>query len=222
MARHGITLMVAGMAVSLFLGASPVHAADDVKVYRDVPTPDEVTTILGRPLKMRGIEFPKVQPPQGSAATPASATTAAPPSAQPPSSPAVPSTAAAAVAAPAATERESETARAIAFQLNFAFNSAEIGPDAMPYLDAVGTAIKSEQLASAVIVIEGHTDAVGSEAYNQLLSQRRADSVKRYLVGKFEVNPKKLIAVGKGKSELLDPNAPESGINRRVQFQRAE
>lgn len=230
MNRHGCILVAAGLAIlPLMLGAGPTWAeedvrAGDVKVYRDVPTPEDVTKILNRPLRMRGIEFPKVQPPQGTLATPAAATAAAP-SADPTAPQSAPPPAAVAAAAPVpstSTGRQVESARAIAFHLNFAFNSAEIVSDAMPYLDAVGTALKSDQLANAVVVVEGHTDAVGSDAYNQLLSQRRAESVQQYLVEKFKLNPKKLIAVGKGKAELLDPSSPQSGTNRRVQFHRAE
>jgi outer membrane protein OmpA-like peptidoglycan-associated protein len=69
------------------------------------------------------------------------------------------------------------------------------------------------------VVIEGHTDATGSDDYNLSLSQRRAASVKQYLISVHGIDAARLEAVGLGKTRPLyaaDPFAPE---NRRVQFQ---
>ena len=65
---------------------------------------------------------------------------------------------------------------------------------------------------------EGHTDAVGSEVYNNKLSDERAASVKEYLVNKFGISAKQISASGKGKSGLLDPSHPDSEVNRRVRI----
>jgi outer membrane protein OmpA-like peptidoglycan-associated protein len=66
-------------------------------------------------------------------------------------------------------------------------------------------------------VIAGHTDAVGGDAFNQDLSERRADAIKRYLTDKYGVAAASLVTVGYGKSKLKDPSAPTSPVNRRVQ-----
>jgi outer membrane protein OmpA-like peptidoglycan-associated protein len=67
--------------------------------------------------------------------------------------------------------------------------------------------------------IEGHTDSVGSDAYNQALSEKRAESVKLYLVQRFPITPERLIARGFGESNPRMPNNTLEGrsINRRVE-----
>jgi hypothetical protein len=59
--------------------------------------------------------------------------------------------------------------------------------------------------------------AVGGEAYNQGLSERRADTIKRYLTEKYGIAGTDLVTVGYGKDKPKDPNAPMDPINRRVQ-----
>lgn len=105
--------------------------------------------------------------------------------------------------------------------INFALNSSDLLPDARPYLDQVGKMMKLPEAAGQQVVIEGHTDASGSAAYNEELSIRRAQAVKRYLVRKHNVSPEQLIAVGKGETQLLPDRDPRNGMNRRVQFHRA-
>jgi OmpA-OmpF porin, OOP family len=67
--------------------------------------------------------------------------------------------------------------------------------------------------------IEGHTDNVGNDDYNQKLSEERAKSVRQYLIDKFDIDGSRLTAVGYGKSKPLASNDTEKGrqINRRVQ-----
>jgi iron complex outermembrane recepter protein len=71
--------------------------------------------------------------------------------------------------------------------------------------------------AQTRIVIEGHTDNTGSEAYNQALSERRANAVKAWVVSQG-VNPAQITVVGKGESEPSDDNSTKEGRqnNRRV------
>ncbi len=78
-------------------------------------------------------------------------------------------------------------------------------------------ALTNPDLKGSTFVVAGHTDAVGSEAYNQDLSERRADSIKRYLVDKYSIPGPDLVTVGYGKTKLKDPNNPTSEVNRRVQ-----
>ena len=68
-------------------------------------------------------------------------------------------------------------------------------------------------------VIEGHTSAVGTESYNQSLSEQRAAAVRQLLVDQYQVGAERLTSVGYGETRLLDPsNTPEaSRINRRIE-----
>jgi outer membrane protein OmpA-like peptidoglycan-associated protein len=66
-------------------------------------------------------------------------------------------------------------------------------------------------------MIEGHTDAVGDETYNQTLSEQRALAVRQYLAGK-QVDAARLETVGKGETELLEAADGEAAVNRRVRI----
>ena len=66
-------------------------------------------------------------------------------------------------------------------------------------------------------MVAGHTDAVGSEGYNQDLSERRADTIKKYLSEKYGITDSNLVTVGYGESKPKDANAPMDPTNRRVQ-----
>jgi len=103
-------------------------------------------------------------------------------------------------------------------EIYFAFNSDEIRPESYPVLDAVGRIIKKH--SDWEVEIEGHTDAVGSDEYNQGLSERRAKSVKKYLVSKFDLNSSAITTVGYGESKPIADNNTEEGRakNRRVEF----
>jgi len=109
--------------------------------------------------------------------------------------------------------------RALDLEIPFEFNSDRLTNDGKEVLDQLGEALKSDELSGAKsIVLEGHTDAKGSPAYNRLLSTRRAQSVKNFLATKYSIPSSKLKAVGKGSTELADPKNPEDGINRRVRI----
>lgn len=107
-----------------------------------------------------------------------------------------------------------------AIRVTFAFNSNALTPESVPTLKALGEALKSDELASGCIQIEGHTDSKGSDSYNRQLSQRRARSVMQYLVQKLGVPQDRLIPVGKGESEPIADNGIDAGRqkNRRVQI----
>jgi outer membrane protein OmpA-like peptidoglycan-associated protein len=113
-----------------------------------------------------------------------------------------------------------EVPTALAVPIRFGFDSAQVLPESMPALEAVASGIKLAG-PSAKIVIEGHTDAVGSDAYNLTLSEKRALAVKTYLVLQQGIPAGNLRTVGLGKSELITPEKPLAPENRRVQF-RAE
>ncbi|MGE0826404.1 MAG: OmpA family protein [Candidatus Binatia bacterium] len=106
-----------------------------------------------------------------------------------------------------------------AIRVTFAFDSAELTPETIPTLRELGEALKSSGLNSSCIQIEGHTDNIGSDEYNVRLSERRAQSVIRYLTEQVGVNVEHLVAVGKGEHEPIADNTTETGRqkNRRVQ-----
>lgn len=105
----------------------------------------------------------------------------------------------------------------IDLEIQFEYNSADISANSMSSVQALGKALSDANLKGSTFVVAGHTDAAGGEGYNQDLSERRADSIKRYLVDKFGINGTDLVTVGYGKSKLKDPKAPTSEVNRRVQ-----
>jgi OOP family OmpA-OmpF porin len=99
--------------------------------------------------------------------------------------------------------------------ITFQFGSAELTPGARQVLDQLALALQSEQLGHDRFLIEGHTDAVGSEGYNQRLSEQRARAARAYLATR-QVSPARLEALGRGESELLEPTSGPSEVNRRV------
>ncbi len=106
---------------------------------------------------------------------------------------------------------------AIDLEITFEYNSAEISQKAMPQVAALGKALSDPGLKGSTFVVAGHTDASGGEEYNQELSERRADSIKTYLVDKYGVTAGDLVTVGYGKSKPKDPANPTDPANRRVQ-----
>ncbi len=112
-----------------------------------------------------------------------------------------------------------ETNTIVGFTINFAFDSANILPDAHPYLDSMGDLLTRQEFADAGMRIVGHTDALGADGYNQSLSEQRAASVRDYLVRNYNVDPNRLVTEGQGESNLLSGYDPSAGENRRVEFQ---
>ena len=102
-------------------------------------------------------------------------------------------------------------------EIKFDYNSANIAKTALPDMDNLGKALTDPALKGGTFVLAGQTDAVGSEEYNQDLSSRRADSVKRYLVEKFSLVPDHLVTAGYGKTRLKNKDNPKAPENRRVE-----
>ena len=100
--------------------------------------------------------------------------------------------------------------------VQFEFASATISVESRQLLTTLGSAMSSTVLAQKRFRIEGHTDAVGDPQVNQRLSERRAQSVRQFLIEKANVQADRLIAVGKGSSEPTDLANPAASINRRV------
>ena len=100
----------------------------------------------------------------------------------------------------------------------FDFNKSVLKPEAKAKLDDLVGKLKGISLE--VIIAVGHTDAVGSDAYNQKLSVRRAESVKAYLVTKG-IEPNRIYTEGKGKKQPVADNKTAEGRakNRRVEIE---
>jgi outer membrane protein OmpA-like peptidoglycan-associated protein len=113
---------------------------------------------------------------------------------------------------------EPKSQRAISLQIQFGSNSDELGPEAVSQLRPVGEAMASNRLKSFDFVVEGHTDSVGATGFNMRLSERRAESVKRFLINEYGINASRITAVGKGEMEPLDTFHPRSPVNRRVRI----
>ncbi|KQV22413.1 hypothetical protein ASC74_14505 [Pseudomonas sp. Root329] len=99
----------------------------------------------------------------------------------------------------------------------FAFNQSDLTPAAQSKLDSLLPKLQSADVVSIKVI--GHTDSVGSDTYNQALSERRASSVAAYLLSQG-VAPNKLTSEGKGQSQPVADNETEEGRakNRRVEL----
>ena len=99
----------------------------------------------------------------------------------------------------------------------FAFNQSELTPAAQSKLDSLMPKLQSDDVVSVKVI--GHTDSVGSDTYNQALSERRASSVAAYLLSQG-LAPSKLTSEGKGQSQPVADNETEEGRakNRRVEL----
>ena len=105
---------------------------------------------------------------------------------------------------------------AIALNVYFATNSDRISPQYYAELHKLGEALTRLQSS---VEISGHTDSIGSDQANQILSERRAMSVKQYLEQHFSLPAERLIAKGYGKGRPRATNNTESGRrqNRRIE-----
>jgi OOP family OmpA-OmpF porin len=100
---------------------------------------------------------------------------------------------------------------------NFDFNKAEIKPDGRKILDDVVTTMKENPTLR--VSVEGHTDSVGSDTYNQALSERRAASVVQYLVGRgIDAGRMSTRAYGESKPIASNDTAEGRAQNRRVEI----
>ena len=116
-----------------------------------------------------------------------------------------------------ATETPLEVRVALPADVLFDFNKADIRPDADDALTRLATLVGG--YAGSTATIEGHTDSIGSEAYNQALSERRAAGVRDWLVEHARIDPARLTARGWGRRHPVASNATPPGRqrNRRVE-----
>jgi OOP family OmpA-OmpF porin len=105
--------------------------------------------------------------------------------------------------------------------VNFDFDKSEIRPDASVILEEAASILSGKP--DVQVRVEGYTDATGPEAYNQGLSERRANSVRTYLV-EHGIAEAQLTSVGFGESNPIATNDTREGraLNRRVELQVSE
>lgn len=110
----------------------------------------------------------------------------------------------------------SETADSDGVSIYFGYDSARLTEASMVELTKLGQALVRPQFSDVTWLVEGHTDASGSDDYNLSLSEQRARSAERYLVERCGIAQTRLIPVGKGESDLYDRENPLASVNRRV------
>jgi len=101
--------------------------------------------------------------------------------------------------------------------IEFEYNSDKPTPAGMQQLSALGDALRDPSLKGFRFMLAGHTDARGSDGYNQGLSERRALAVQRFLAGSAQIDPVRLSTVGFGRTRLLPNMNPDDPRNRRVE-----
>ncbi|QQN64670.1 OmpA family protein [Bradyrhizobium diazoefficiens] len=211
LAAKGLTAILSIVTISAALTLPPAFAGDDGN-SKNV-TEDEIVRALAPPKKplTRGLSI----------------TPQADPAPNPAETRLIQSVRGRATRSLSSTEREEIASVAkdkpnIDLEITFDYNSADIGAKSLPSVQALGRALTSPDLKGSTFVVAGHTDAAGGESYNQELSERRADSIKRYLVEKYSIAASDLVTVGYGKSKLKDPSQPLAEVNRRVQVVNME
>ncbi|EJZ57431.1 OmpA family protein [Pseudomonas sp. MWU13-2625] len=107
----------------------------------------------------------------------------------------------------------------VELDVKFDFDKSVVKPNS--YADIKNLADFMKQYPATHTTVEGHTDSVGPDAYNQKLSQRRADAVKKVLTQQYGVESSRVQSVGYGKTRPVADNSTEAGraVNRRVEAQ---
>ncbi len=107
----------------------------------------------------------------------------------------------------------------VELDVKFDFDKSVVKPNS--YGDIKNLADFMKQYPSTSTTVEGHTDSVGTDAYNQKLSERRAAAVKQVLTQQYGVESSRVQSVGYGESRPVADNATEAGraVNRRVEAQ---
>lgn len=114
--------------------------------------------------------------------------------------------------------RTTDPLPSIDLEVLFDYNSADIRPDQMGQLIELAEILRSDDFGSYRLIFLGHTDAKGSAAYNERLSERRARSVADFVAAAANVPANRIDAVGLGFQRLADVDNPLSARNRRVQL----
>jgi outer membrane protein OmpA-like peptidoglycan-associated protein len=102
--------------------------------------------------------------------------------------------------------------------ITFETQSSKLTGESKQILDKLAAAMLSEKLASFKFNIEGHADSRGNSEKNMKLSEERAEAVRKQLISQHHVDAARLIAIGKGDTEQLNPDNPAAPENRRVRI----
>jgi OOP family OmpA-OmpF porin len=196
-----------GTVAAVALASGPV-LAQTVNVATDsqgVPVRDS----SGNCVLSSGVPHPDCQPKKE----------APPPKPAEPAKPAAPA-APAAPTAPAAKPAPASVKQAVVIQADalFDFDKSVVRPDGKKNIDDALAKLKGVDVE--MVIATGHTDSIGTEAYNQKLSERRAAAVKEYLVSKG-IPASKITTLGKGESQPVATNKTKEGRqkNRRVDIE---
>jgi len=201
--------LIAISLASALLWSSAEAPAQDIVLFQDVPSVEELNAVLfgnaeeaAAEPKTRAIRFhdepEPARPPAASTGEVASAAETVPADLPPPAG------------------------TALGLNILFEFNSVNVLPESIPYLERLGEVLSLPENQEKVVSIIGHTDASGSVAYNQSLSEQRALAVGQYLVDAWQIDPNRLGVEGRGKAQPLAGTDPYDGINRRVEFYAIE
>jgi outer membrane protein OmpA-like peptidoglycan-associated protein len=188
--------------------ASPTGFTTGYELYRTIGCP-------GKALLDKPCDVPAPTP----VATPAPEPVAPPPVAEPAPAPvAEPAPVVQPAPAPAVLSKEQPL---VLKDVNFKFDSAVLRPQAYDKLNQAAADLKSQNYPH--VQVDGYTDSTGPAAYNLKLSERRAASVKKYLVGKG-VPADTLTTKGYGKTHFVATNKTKAGRleNRRVELHVTE
>lgn len=200
------TTLFALAAAAISLSA----AAQERTIITSAPTADEYVDYLFKQpvpaqIKTRGIPTRGIQ--MTGAASVAQTGQAAPAAVPAPQQ----------AAAPAQPEPQPTI---LAAPVNFDLDSAAVPTDFAEYLVNLAEAMKRPEAAGKLLIISGHTDSQGSDAYNLELSMRRADAIETFLLQRG-VSPSQLVSTGKGERDLIAGREMDHAVNRRVEFKVA-
>jgi len=195
MCRKRLSLLLVALSTSVLATEPPRNAASE---SANTPSEKQIIEAL-TPMRTRSLRNLFVQPKQSVADNT--------------SSPAQ-------TVGDSATAETSNEPASISMSINFDFGSAHIRADSAEILSNLAAALAAPQLKTARFLIEGHTDAKGSDAFNLRLSQQRAIEVRQWL-SRHGVAAERLDTVGRGSTQLADPD-PLAAANRRVRIVNLE
>jgi OOP family OmpA-OmpF porin len=191
--RHDLTNLAVALSMTLAMGSLPFPLAAQEKYTDFRSRPSYTTEDLGQAL------FPATQSQDAAPHLPGVRTRGFTPQ---PTAP-----------------RPSPAKTSVALNVLFEFNSATIQGQYSADLDKLGQVLTQPEYTAYRVQIEGHTDSVGGNAYNQRLSEKRAESIKSYLVAHFPIAPARLVTKGYGELRPRTTNDSQEGRdqNRRVE-----
>ncbi len=113
---------------------------------------------------------------------------------------------------------EDDPPPAIDLRIAFEYDEARLTAEARQTIRTLAAALSDPLLSELRFEIVGHTDARGSDAYNDDLSERRALAVASSLAVDHGLDSSRFVPSGRGERDLIMPSDPESGENRRVEI----